>query len=159
MADQPLCVRPWLCRPVTHRKHQQVIQLQLWEGFYTLVSVQVICPAEQRGNPWPNCFPLHESMSSKVVSEDSKMCWRGRRRCWIRFVWCETPDGGWTLQIVLTTMTNAPVDWIRSVCLHLCVCAGVKSNSIMRSIPSLPIKVIDATPELPQRRGCKLGSR
>lgn len=49
----------------------------------------------------------------------------------------------------------------KCVCVHLCECvdAGVKSNSVMRSPPSLPIKVIDATLELPQRRGCELGSR
>lgn len=58
------------------------------------------------------------------------------------------------LQIVYAAVTNAPMDSIRSVCL----CAGVKSNSVMRSTPSLPPKVIDATPELPQLRGFKLGS-
>lgn len=45
------------------------------------------------------------------------------------------------------------------VFVFVCVCAGVKSISVMRSTLSLPIKVIDATPELPQRHGCKLGSR
>lgn len=44
---------------------------------YTLVSVPVISSVEQRGNPWLNCFPFCESMSSEVVSEDGAICWRG----------------------------------------------------------------------------------
>lgn len=119
----------------------------VWQGFYACVNKQVIFLAEQLGKSWLKSFPVFESMSFKVVLEDTGKCWRGLGGGGVQWGVCLMWNPRWMFRHL--TMTNALVDCIWSVC----VSGGGKSNSMMFSTPSPPIKVINAMPELPQRHG------
>lgn len=138
---QPLCARPRLCWLQTHQKHHRVTAQR---GFFCSCLCAGYSFCRKPLTSLLSCVWI-DVLRGRMRGQGNALAWRGRWRCWITFVWCEAPDGGWTLQIEQPTMSNAPVDWIRSVCLHLCVyacacvCVHVHCGQIKFSNALLPV--------------------
>lgn len=145
--------------PILQRSADQFRCATFWcDRGFTLactvcVSKQIIFLAEQLEKSWLS-FSIFESMCFKVILEDTGKCWRGlggggtKMRHLFDVKSQMGVERSKKFRRLMTT--NALVDCIWSAC----VCEeGLESNSMKFSAPSPPIKVINATPELPQHHG------